>query len=287
MTKTDLQRLTDNLQIERIDKFLFIGKSPKFPLRVFGGQVLAQSINAAIRTVDAERVAHSMHAYFLRPGNPDKQIVYAVDPIRDGRSFTTRLVVAKQDGIPIFSTSISFQVPEPGLQHQIDAPAVPGPDGLEDDFDYWVRMAEQFPERIEKPAAHSICRRPVKRKDFLNPELSIDEPRQQYWMKTRGPLGDDPILHQTFLAYMSDMTLLGCSLRAHPYSSRSKGFMGASLDHAIWFHRPFRADQWLLFDQDSPTAGGARGFNRGTFYTQSGELVASCVQEALIRISGT
>jgi acyl-CoA thioesterase II len=281
---TDMERLTTNLQIERIDKFLFIGKSPKFPPRVFGGQVLAQSINAAIRTVDEESVAHSMHAYFMRPGNPKKQIVYEVDPIRDGRSFTTRRVVAKQDGVAIFSTAISFQIPEPGLEHQFSPPDVPGPEELEDDFDYWTRMATED-ETIDPPLAHSICRRAVNRRDFLNPADDIGEPRQQYWMKTKEHLGDDPILHQTFLAYMSDMTLMGSALRPHPYSSRSREFLGASLDHALWFHRPFRADEWLLFDQDSPIAQGARGFTRGTFYTQSGELVASCAQEALIRIS--
>ncbi len=280
---TDMERLTANLQVERIDKYLFIGKSPKFPPRVFGGQVLAQALNSAIRTVDEESIAHSMHAYFLRPGNPKKQIVYEVDPIRDGRSFTTRRVVAKQDGIPIFNTSISFQIPEQGLEHQFEPPQVPGPEELEDDFDYWTRMAEERDD-VEAPPAHSICRRAIDRRDFLNPETDVGEPRQRYWMKTKEALGDDPIMHQTFLADMSDMTLMGSALRPHPYSSRSKEFMGASLDHALWFHRPFRADEWLLFDQDSPAAHGSRGFTRGSFYTQSGELVASCVQEALIRI---
>ncbi len=282
---TDMERLTANLQVEQIDKFLFIGKSPRYPARVFGGQVLAQSLNAAIRTVDEDRVAHSMHAYFLRPGNPSKQIVYEVDPIRDGRSFTTRRVVAKQDGRAIFNTSISFQIPEKGLEHQSNLPDVSGPDGLEDDHDYWTRMAEEQPDKLEKPPAHSICRRAVKRRDFLNPEKDISEPRQCYWMKTKEQLPQEPVMHQTLLAYMSDMTLMGSALRPHPYSSRSKEFMGASLDHALWFHRPFRADEWLLFEQDSPAASGSRGFTRGTFYTQSGELVASCVQEALIRIA--
>jgi len=279
---SDVEKLLRLLEVTQIDKYLFIGRSPKYPPRVFGGQVLAQSLNAAIRTVDDDqRMPHSMHGYFLRPGNPKKQIVYEIDPIRDGRSFTTRRVVAKQDGVAIFNTSISFHLPEDGYDHQIDMPDVAGPDGLEDDFDYWTRIAEQYPDKYDKPTAHSVHRRPVKRRDFMNPEP--EEPIQSYWFRTTEAIGDEPILHQTVLAFISDYSLLGAALLPHPATGRSEHMALASLDHAIWFHRPCRVDEWLLYYQDSPSACAARGFSRGTFYTQDGRLVASTVQESLLR----
>ena len=279
---TDLDKLLALLDVERIDKYLFIGRSPKFPPRVFGGQVLAQSLSAAIRTVDGEeRRPHSMHAYFLRPGNPNKQIVYEVDPIRDGRSFTTRRVVAKQDGIAIFNTSVSFHLLEEGFAHQMDMPDVPGPEDLEDDFDYWTRVAEEFPDKYEKPTYQPVYRRPVYRRDFVNPKPG--EPVQDYWFKTVAPIGDEPIVHQTLLAYISDHTLLGAALLPHPATGRSGDMALASLDHAIWFHQPCRTDEWLLYHQDSPIARSARGFSRGTFFTKDGRLVASTVQESLQR----
>lgn len=279
---TDLDKLLGLLEVERIDKFIFIGRSPKYPPRIFGGQVLAQSLNAAIRTVDdGERMPHSLHAYFLRPGNPRKQIVYEVDPIRDGRSFTTRRVVAKQDGIAIFSTSISFQLTEEGFDHQFEMPKVAGPEDLEDDFDYWTRIAKEQDNDNLRPMAQSVYRRPVNRRDFLDPQP--EAPYQDYWFKTTGAIADEPIVHQTVLAYISDHTLLGAALLPHPATGRSGDMALASLDHALWFHRPFRADEWLLYHQDSPSAFGARGFSRGTFYTQDGKLVASTVQESLQR----
>jgi acyl-CoA thioesterase-2 len=279
---SDIDKLLGLLDVERIDKYIFIGRSPKFPSRVFGGQVLAQSLNAAIRTVDDdERFPHSMHAYFLRPGNPSKQIVYEVDPIRDGRSFTTRRVVAKQDGIAIFNTSISFHLHEDGFDHQFDMPDVPGPDELEDDFDYWTRVAEEHPDKYPKPTFQPVYRRSVDRRDFLNPQPQ--EPVQSCWFKTAEPIGDEAILHQTVLAYISDHTLLSAALLPHPATGRSGDIALASLDHAIWFHRPCRTDEWLLYYQDSPSAFAARGFSRGTFYTQDGRLVASTVQESLQR----
>ncbi|MFK7733941.1 MAG: acyl-CoA thioesterase [Pseudomonadales bacterium] len=270
------------LKVDRVDKYLFTGRSPKFPPRVFGGQVLAQSLNAAIRTVDDDaRMPHSLHAYFLRPGNPDKQIVYEVDPIRDGRSYTTRRVVAKQDGIAIFSTSVSFHIEEQGFEHQFPMPDVPAPEKLEDDFEYWIRMSEQYPDRFEKPSGQAFFRRPVKRRDFLNPQPQ--EPVQNYWFRLVNTIGDEPILHQTALAYISDHSLLGAALLAHPVTGRSAELSMASLDHAIWFHQPFRADEWLLYHQDSPSAFGGRGFSRGSFYTQDGRLVASVAQESMLR----
>lgn len=278
---SDLDKLLAYLEVERIDKYLFIGKSPSHPPRVFGGQVLAQSLSAALRTVDEERPAHSMHAYFMRPGDPEKQIVYQVEPLRDGKSFTTRLVIAKQDGIPIFNNSISFQRREDGLSHQFEAPTVTPPEGLESDFDFWTRMSEQYPDKLPPPSGEPIERKPVKRRAFPKPEPQ--EPEQHIWFRAMGDAGDDPARHQTLLAFMSDYALLGAALLPHPYNGMSKEIQAASLDHAIWFHRPFRADDYLLYSMDSPSSGAGRGFSRGSFYTREGELVASTAQECLIR----
>lgn len=250
---------------------------------MFGGQVLAQALNAAIRTVDAERSAHSMHAYFLRPGNPRQQIVYEVDPIRDGRGFTTRRVVAKQNGRAIFNTSVSFHLPEQGPEHQMTFAMPAPPETLESDLVFWRRMAEEHPQRFEAPHFWPIDRRPLERPDYLNPETDIGEPQTACWLKAEGSLSDDAIEHQTLLAYMSDMTLLGAALRPHPVNTRSDSLMFASLDHALWLHRPFRADEWLLYAHDSPLASAARGFTRGSFYTREGVLVASVAQEVLVR----
>ena len=279
---SDLDKLLKFLEVEQIDKYLFIGSSPKRPSRVFGGQVLAQALNAAIRTVDdTARLAHSMHAYFLRPGNPAKQIVYEVDPIRDGRSFTTRRVVAKQDGVAIFNTSVSFHIEEPGLSHQFDQPQVTPPEELESDFIYWTRTAQENPGKVDAPTVEPIERKPVRRRNYLAPEPQ--EPEQHIWFRALGDLGDDPCRHQTVLAYMSDFALLGAALLPHPYSGFSKNMKMASLDHALWFHRSFRSDDYLLYSMDSPSAAGARGFSRGSFYTRDGVLVASAAQESMLR----
>jgi acyl-CoA thioesterase-2 len=279
---SDLDKLLRFLEVEQIDKFLFRGKSPKRPSRVFGGQVLAQALNAAIRTVETGRLAHSMHAYFLRPGNPKKQIIYEVDPIRDGKSFTTRNVIALQDGIAIFSTSISFHSEEPGLSHQFEPLQVPPPEQLETDFDRWSRLAQENPGKIEAPLLHPIERRSVRPRDHLNPQP--DEPQQQIWFRALGDLGDDLGRHQTVLAYMSDFGLLGTALLPHPYTGMTQDLQAASLDHALWFHQPFKADDYLLYCLDSPIAAGARGFSRGSFYTRNGLLVASTAQESLQRV---
>jgi acyl-CoA thioesterase-2 len=276
-----LEKLLRMLEVERIDKYLFIGRSPRKPSRVFGGQVLAQALNAATRTVDPSRVAHSMHAYFLRPGDPAKQIVYEVDPIRDGRSFTTRRVVAKQDGIAIFNTSVSLMEPEEGLEHRMPMPEVPPPEQLEPDSVYWEAMARKYPGKFEMPATDPIERYSVKRRDFVNPQPQ--EPVQHFWFRVQGELDDNPIRHQTLMAFMSDFTLLGAALLPHPYTGRSPELQMASLDHAIWFHRPFRVDDYLLYSSDSPSTSAARGFSRGSFYTRDGVLVASTAQESLLR----
>jgi acyl-CoA thioesterase II len=232
--------------------------------------------------VDAARPAHSMHAYFLRPGNPDKQIIYEVDPIRDGKSFTTRNVVARQDGVAIFNTSISFHIEEPGLAHQCDAPQVPPPEALESDHDRWSRLVQENPGKVDAPVPHPIERRPVYQRDVLNPQP--ENPQQQVWMRALGNLGDDLCRHQTMLAFMSDFALLGTALLPHPYTGMSKDLQWASLDHALWFHRPFKADEYLLYCLDSPITAAGRGFSRGAFYTRDGLLVASTAQESLLRL---
>ncbi|MBK6508757.1 MAG: acyl-CoA thioesterase II [Haliea sp.] len=277
-----VDKLLKLLEVRQIDKYLFSGVSPKRPARIFGGQVLAQALNAATRTVDASRITHSMHAYFLRPGNPSKQIIYAVDPIRDGKSFTTRNVIAKQDGIAIFSASVSYHIAEPGLQHHFDMLQVPPPEELESDFDRWTRLAQEHPGKIDPPILHPIERKAVQPRDYLNPQPQ--EPQQQIWFRATGDLGDDLCRHQTVLAFMSDFGLLGTALLPHPHTGMDKGLQSASLDHALWFHHPFRADEHLLYVLDSPVAAAGRGFSRGSFYTREGLLVASTAQECLLRL---
>lgn len=278
-----LQKLTDLLEAERIDKYLFIGQSPRLPQRVFGGQVMAQALYAASNTLEEPLPAHSMHAYFLRPGDPSRQIVYEVDPIRDGRSFTTRRVVAKQDGVAIFNTAVSFHRREEGLEHQFSAPEVPAPESLETDREYWQRVEEETGEKfVDSLIMSPIERRPVSRRSYTDPDLR--EPLQHYWFRVPGDVGDDPVRHQILLAYMSDFALLGTALLPHPYSGHSREVQTASLDHAIWFHRPCRVDDYLLYTMDSPVSHGSRGFSRGSFYDREGVLVASTAQESLMRL---
>ena len=279
---TNLEKLLQYLEVDAIDKYLFIGKSPKRPARIFGGQVLAQSLNAAIRTVPHDRVAHSLHGYFLRPGDPLKQIVYEVDPIRDGRSFTTRRVVAKQDGCAIFNTAVSFQIPEEGLSHQSTMPDVPPPEALESEQKELAKLAKQYPDRIQAWNFGPIERRRILARDRINPQPQ--EPVQHIWFKVGGDVGADPRRHQTLLAYISDFGLLGTALYPHPYAPHSRRIQEASLDHALWFHRPFRVDDYLLYSLDSPNSAAGRGFSRGSFYSRDGVLVASSAQEALLRL---
>jgi len=277
-----LEKLLAYLEVERVDTNLFTGRSPERPQRIFGGQVLAQCLNAANRSVEDGRIAHSLHAYFLRPGNPRKQIVFDVEPTRDGRSFATRQVVAKQDGKPIFITSVSYQVVEEGLEHQAEMPDVEAPEKLQTDNEYWSEMARRHPDRFDAPMTQAIERRVVQRRDYIDPQPS--EPILHTWMRTAGGLGDDPIRHQTLIAFMSDFALLGAALLPHPYTAHSKKIQAASLDHAIWFHRPGRADEHLLYSMDSTNAGGGRGFSRGQFFSRDGKLIASTAQESLIRL---
>ena len=284
MPSKELDHLLALLDIERIDRYLFRGRSAKHPPRVYGGQELAQALNAAIRSVEGdERLPHSMHAYFLRPGNPEKQIIYEVDPIRDGRSFTTRRVVAKQDGVPIFNTSISFHLRESYFEHQSAMPTVAGPDDLLDDGDHAVSAAERRAAGLKKAGEQPFLRRSAILRDYNDPQPC--EPVQSAWYKTAAHIGDDPALHRTLLAYISDYGLLGTALYPHEVK-RDEALMFASLDHAIWFHRDFRVDDWLLYHIDSPSASGGRGFSRGAFYTRDGVLAASTAQESLLRVRG-
>jgi acyl-CoA thioesterase-2 len=282
-----IENLIRILDLEPLEHNLFRGRGPSEGWqRVFGGQVLGQALVAAIRTVEPERQAHSLHAYFLRPGDPSVPIVYEVDRIRDGRSFTTRRVVGIQHGHAIFSMSVSFQVLEQGLEHQLPMPDVPPPEELVSEEELRKKFMESATEpmkaywRRERP----IELRPVSLTHYTSRQKL--SPVQQVWFRATGALSDDPALHKCVLAYASDMMLLDTSLYPHGRSLFDRDLQVASLDHALWFHRPFRADEWLLYSQDSPTASGARGFNRGAIFGRDGKHVASVAQEGLIRVWG-
>ncbi|GLU46756.1 acyl-CoA thioesterase II [Nocardiopsis ansamitocini] len=276
-----LQGLLDILNLEQIEVNIFRGRSPDGgPQRIFGGQVAGQALVAAGRTVPVDRAVHSLHAYFIRPGDPSVPIVYQVDRVRDGRSFTTRRVTAIQHGKAIFTLSASFHHSEPGLTHQGAMPEVPAPDELPSMRE---RLFTAFGKVPRFASWHPIEIRPVGALSFeaeRNPSLSTTD--NLVWLKADGKLPEDPLLHVCLMTYASDMTLLDTVLLAHGRSF--SGISMASLDHAMWFHRPFRADEWLLYAQETPVSGGARGLARGLVFTQSGELVCSVVQEGLIRV---
>ncbi len=278
-----LQRLLELLDLERLEVNLFRGRSPAdAQFRIFGGQVLAQALVAARRTVDDDRLPHSLHAYFLRPGDPQVPIVFDVDRIRDGRSFTTRRVVAIQKGEAIYNMSASFQIAEDGLEHQIDAPETGPPDG-EPDFAEVMRDAAAERGHRGDPARFG---QPVEVRTVGGMhafDATPRPPRMDTWIRARGALPDDPGLHMCVLAYASDLTLMANAVYPHATSMMRDGFRSATLDHAMWFHRPFRVDDWILHVQDSPVSARARALCRGTFFTRAGELVASCVQEGMMR----
>lgn len=287
-----LDSLLALLDLERIERDIFRGVSRSAVVpRVFGGQVAAQALVAAGRTVPEERPAHSLHAYFLRPGDPGAPIVYQVDRIRDGRSFTTRRVVAVQHGQPIFHLSASFQAHEEGLEHQEPMPDAPDPETLPTAEELLPAHADKFPdarvvERVLRVRA-AIDLRYVEDPPFLTAGTAR-EPRSQVWFRTRGKLADDPMLHVCLATYVSDMTLLDSVLLAHGRGGWAVGdVVGASLDHAMWFHRPLRADEWLLYDQQSPSASGGRGLGTARIYTRDGRLVVSVIQEGLVRVPRT
>jgi acyl-CoA thioesterase-2 len=280
-----LETLLETLDLEPLEVNLFRGSSPKVGWqRVFGGQVVAQALMAAQRTVEPARGIHSLHGYFIRPGDPDIPIVYEVDRDRDGRSFTTRRVIAIQHGHPIFSMIASFHVAEDGFEHQLAMPAVPGPEALPSERDLLSSYAEKLPEGMRRYFERD---RPIELR-HCEPGHYLDPARhagltQDVWFKATGALPDDPALHQCVLAYASDMTIIDTALVAHGTNIFDSGLKLASLDHSLWFHRRFRADEWLLYAQDTPSAAGARGFNRGLIFSRNGRLVASVAQEGLIR----
>jgi acyl-CoA thioesterase II len=275
--------LLDILDLEPLEVNLFRGRSPQTGWqRVFGGQVIGQALVAAVRTV-AGRTPHSMHAYFLLPGDPKVPIIYEVERIRDGKSFTTRRVLAIQHGHPIFSMSVSFHNDEEGLSHQAKMPDVPLPEALPGEADVKERIFPQMPEPVRRyyERERPIELRPVEYGRYLGQKF--EDGRFNVWIRTTGRLPDDPAIHQCVLAYASDLTLLDTALVPHGRTLFEKEFMAASLDHALWIHRPFRADDWLLYAQDTPNLSGARGFSRGLIFTRDGILVASVAQEGLVR----
>lgn len=272
----DKSELVDILNIEAIDLDMFRGHTPNGQgRRIYGGQVVAQSLAAAYRTVDA-RVCHSLHCYFIRGGDPTIPILLKVERVRDGGSFTMRRVTALQHGQQIFNLSASFQAPEQGLEHQIPMPALPGPDGLMDEDELRAAGGE-----TEQRRTWPVEIRPIDPPPYG--EAPALEPEQAVWFRARNALGDDPMIHQCALAYATDMTLLDTSLRPHAIPPGEKRLQVASLDHALWFHHPTDFTGWHLYVQDSPSASGGRGFNRGSIFDATGKLVASATQEALIR----
>lgn len=281
-----LRSLIDQLDLERLEVNLFRGQSADLGGRsVFGGQVIGQGLVAASRTVEG-RTPHSLHAYFLLPGDMGAPIVYEVDRIRDGKSFTARRVQAIQHGRPILSMIASFQVEEPGLEHQARAPHVPPPEALEPLSvlnERWLAEAAEVRPRVAEAlrSFSPIEFRPVEPRSPLRPD--VRHPEQALWLRFAGPLGDDPGLHRCLLAYVSDYALIGTALLPHGESWLRPHMLVASVDHALWFHRPARVDEWLLYVMDSPSAQGARGLARGTIYDREGRLVASVAQEGLMR----
>ena len=278
-----VQSLIEILDLERLEVNLYLGMSPQVGWqRVFGGQVIGQALVAATRTVEA-RLVHSLHAYFILPGDPKVPIIYEVDRIRDGGSFTTRGVKAIQHGKAIFSMMASFHREEAGFSHQAPMPDVPPPEELPGEEEIRKGVLPTLPEPVRRyfERERPIEMRPVEFKRYLSRDHR--EPRFNVWMRATQKLPDDPAIHQCVLAYASDMMLLDSALIPHGRTVFEKSVQGASLDHALWFHRPFRADEWLLYAQDTPNAESALGFARGLIYSREGRLVASVAQEGLVR----
>lgn len=280
-----VDQLTTLLDVEELDTDLYRGpRQPGGVGRVFGGQVIAQALQAAQRSTDGGRVAHSLHAYFMRPGDEDYPILYRVVRDFDGRSFANRRVIAMQKGKPILNMTASFQTPAEGLHHQAAMPAVPDPETLRSEADLRHEIQEQVPEKFRRffLRARPIEIRPVAPRNWFRP--APQAPALQSWFRVVAPLPDDPALHRAMLAYASDMMLLSTCMLPHGVSWMTGEVQTASLDHAIWLHEPFRFDEWLLYATDSPWSGHARGFNRGHIYSRDGRLVASVAQEGLIRL---
>lgn len=278
-----LSELLDQLTLEQIELDLFRGESRDLGGRmVFGGQVLGQALMAATRTVDPAFRAHSLHAYFLRPGDKTRPIVYEVDRIRDGKSFMTRRVVAIQHGRPIFALSASYQLPEEGITHQVPMPEVPAPETLPTEAQTRQARSQTNPDQQNLTYLQT---RPLEIRLIPAQQLPpAPLPQKMIWMRAQGEPPADPGLHRCLLAYASDFNLLGTALLPHGLSFRQPNLQGASIDHALWFHREFRMDDWLLYAMESPSASNARGFSRGSIFNQQGQLVASVAQEGLMRL---
>lgn len=284
---TPVADLLKQFELERLEVNLFRGESRDIGSpQVFGGQVLGQALMAAYSTIEPQLRVHSLHAYFLRRGDFNLPIVYQVDRSRDGHSFSSRRVVAVQNGAPIFTFSSSYQYPEPGLDHQSEMPNVPAPETLPD----WSRPSAEVAERLPEKLRRFLIRerpvelRPVEPIDFLNPKPGPAV--QNVWFRTAAPLPENPRLHECLLAYLSDMNLLNVATRPHASRYHGDDMVMASIDHAMWFHRAVQADEWMLYALDSPSASGARGFCRGSIYRRDGVLIASTAQEGLIRVIG-
>ncbi|WP_159567105.1 acyl-CoA thioesterase II [Budvicia diplopodorum] len=280
-----LETLLTLLQLEKIDTNKFRGQSQNLGLRqLFGGQVVGQSLSAAKQTVPEERKVHSCHSYFLRPGDSKQPIDYEVEIIRDGNSFSTRRVSAIQNDLTIFYMTASFQSDEPGFEHQAAImPNVPAPETLASETDIAKKVAHLIPESMRALFCNEmpIEMRPVKFHNLL--KASVDQPVRYVWLRANGTMPDDLGIHQYLLGYASDFNFLPTALQPHGVALLQPGMQVATIDHSIWFHRPFRLDEWLLYAIESPTASGARGYVRGQFFTRDGALVASTTQEGVIR----
>jgi acyl-CoA thioesterase-2 len=278
-----LNQLIEVLKLKQLDELHFEGCSEDLGFRnVFGGQVCGQAMMAAYRTV-ADLQAHSMHGYFLRAGDPNLPIQYEAQIIRDGSSFSARRIIARQYDKEIFTLNVSFQKPEKGFEHQFDMPETTEPEVLLSELEMRRRFKHLIPEHLREQFTRDrpIEIRPVNPINYSNPDVRA--PYKQNWFRAVGQLPDDQALHHCILTYASDFGLLGTSMLPHGVSFAQKDMQVTSLDHAIWFHRPFRVDEWLLYDMDSPSASSGRGFNRGNIFNQNGQLIASVCQEALIR----
>jgi len=287
-TSSQTSDLLKLLELEQLEVNLFRGASRDIgSAQVFGGQVLGQALTAASRTIEADRVVHSLHAYFLRRGDFNAPIVYEVDRSRDGHSFSNRRVIAIQHGEQIFNMTASFQVVEDGLEHQIEMPKVPAPEELPDMVEVLRSQLDRMPERVRKfvEAPRPFDFKMVQPVNPLDPRKS--PPSRQVWFRSNGAIPDGESLHRVLLAYVSDFYLLDTATLPHGLSFFSSKIIMASIDHAMWFHRPLRVDDWLLYALDSPSASGARGFGRGSVFSRDGRLVASTAQEGLVRVAGS
>ena len=286
---TAIETLVDTLTLEPIEVNLFRGQTPldeRHAKRIYGGQVIAQALMAAYQTVNGRR-CHSLQAYFIRPGDPKAPVLYEVERSREGKSFTTRRVIAIQHGEQILNLAASFQVDEPGFEHAFPMPPTPGPDTLPSDADLLRLAVEKASQSVRNEAMKELVARDfaieMRRIDPINPMKPVKaDPHQKLWFRAAGDVGDDAAMNQCILAYATDMSLLSTCARPHGVSWQV-GVQMASLDHILWFHRPSRISDWHLYVQDSPSASGARGFNRGAIYGQDGQLLASVAQEGLIR----